>query len=199
MAQSRDPIASNDVQAHPLLPPPLLRHQTTLLVCSLAFRKYVAVNHVLRNRLPPHINIVLDGVHPTLLLHLIQGWVYPLLTWPPLRYMLLHHPIGHANMKPLEPCQSGRAQDPRLTLTRGGTFSLPSTCPMGVNCLDVSTRLILSRRSTISSSHLFRGSPKSIFRSLRTRGMQPTVQATQAAQRSSTPIALGGGVYIPMQ
>jgi hypothetical protein len=33
---------------------------------------------------------------------------------PPLRHMLLRHPIRHANMEPLKPYQSGWAQDPRF-------------------------------------------------------------------------------------
>jgi hypothetical protein len=114
MAQLQDPIASNVVQAHPLLPPPLPGHRTAPSVCPLAFRKDAAANHILCDRLPPHIDVAFNGVHPTLLQHLIQGWVDPLLLRPPPRYMLLRHPIRCAKVESLKPGQSGWAQDPCL-------------------------------------------------------------------------------------
>ena len=73
-----------------------------------------AVNHILCDCLPPHIDVVLDGVHPTLLQHLIRGWVDSLLSWPPLRHMLLCHLIRRADMESLKPSQSSWAQDPRF-------------------------------------------------------------------------------------
>ena len=113
-AQSRDPIVSNVVQAHPLLPPPPPRHRTVPLVCPLAFRKDAASDHILRDRLHSHIDVMPDCVHPTLLQHLIRGWVDPLLVRPPPRHMLLRHPICRAEMESLEPGQDGRAQNSRL-------------------------------------------------------------------------------------
>ena len=102
MAQLWDPSASKVVQAHPLLPPPPLPgHQTVPSVCLLAFRKDAAVDHVL-------------CVHHTLLQYFIWGWVDPLMR-PPLRYVLPHHPIRRGEVESLKPCQSGRAQDSRLT------------------------------------------------------------------------------------
>ena len=68
-AQSQDPSGSNVVQAQPLFPPPPPGHQTAPSVCSLTFRKDAAPNHILRDRLPSHIDVVLDCVHTTLLQH----------------------------------------------------------------------------------------------------------------------------------
>ena len=115
MAQLQDPSASNVVQAHSLLPPPPPRHQTAPSVCPLAFRKVEAVDHVLCDSLHPHINIVLIGVHPTLLQYFIQGWEDPLMLRPPSRYVLPCHPICRTEVKSLKPCQSGHAQNPDLT------------------------------------------------------------------------------------
>jgi hypothetical protein len=83
-------------------------------VCPLAFCMDAAANHILCNCLPPHIDVVFNGVHPTLLQHLIRGWVDPLLLRPPPRYMLLCHPIRCTKVESLEPGQSGCAQDPCL-------------------------------------------------------------------------------------
>jgi len=73
-----------------------------------------ASDHILRDRLPSHIDVVLDCVHPTLLQHRLRGWVDPLLQRPLPRHMLRCHPVRRADVEPLEPSQSGRAQNPRL-------------------------------------------------------------------------------------
>jgi hypothetical protein len=78
VAQLQDPVASNIVQAHPWLPPPLPGHQTVPLVCLFALSKDAAINYILCNCLLPHINVMLDGVHPTLIKHLVGGWINPL-------------------------------------------------------------------------------------------------------------------------
>ncbi len=75
-----------------------------------------------------HIDVVLDGVHPTLFQHLIQGWVYPLMLRPPIRNVLPCHPIWRMNMETLELGQSGCAQDLRLASVQEDGFSFCSTC-----------------------------------------------------------------------
>ncbi len=123
-AQLRDPIVSNVVQAHLLLPPPPPRHRTAPSVCPLAFRKDAASNHILCNRLPSHIDVVPDCVHPTLIQHLIRGWVDPLLIRPPPGHMFLRHPIRRAEMESFEPGQGGRAQNPRLATSQHAKLDL---------------------------------------------------------------------------
>ncbi len=71
MAQSRDPIAANVVQSHPLLPPPLPGHQTAPLVCLSTFGKDAATDYVPCDRLSSYINVMLDCVHPALLKYLV--------------------------------------------------------------------------------------------------------------------------------
>ena len=94
VAQLQDPNKSNVVQAHLLLPPPPPGHRTVILVCPLTFSVDGASNRILHNRLPPHIDIVSDRVHTTLLQHFIGGWVYPLAIHPPAWCVFLCHSIS---------------------------------------------------------------------------------------------------------
>jgi hypothetical protein len=71
VAQSQDSIASNVIQAHPLLPPPLPGHQTAPLICLSTFGKDAVVHYIPCNCLPPYIAVMLDCVHPTLLKYLV--------------------------------------------------------------------------------------------------------------------------------
>ena len=114
LAQPRDPNRSNIVQAHLLLPPPPPGHRTALLVCPLTFSKDGASNHILRDRLPPHIDIMSDHVQTTLLQHLIGGGVNPLVINPPAWRVFLRHPICHTDFESLESGHDSWAQDPRL-------------------------------------------------------------------------------------
>ena len=114
MAQLRDPIASNVVQAHPLLSPPLPWHQNAPSVCLSTFSKDAAVHYVPCNCLLLYIDVMLDCVHPTLLEYLVGWRVNPLAVGPPSRYLLLCHPICRADMETFKPSHDSLAQDPRL-------------------------------------------------------------------------------------
>jgi hypothetical protein len=113
-AQSRDSNKSNLVQGHLLFPPPPPGHRTAQSVCSLAFCKDAAPNHILCDCLPLHVDVVLDCVDTTLLQHHLQGRVYPLVICPPPRYVPLRHPIRRADVEAFKPGHDGRAQNPRL-------------------------------------------------------------------------------------
>ena len=83
-------------------------------LCPLPFSADGASNHVLCDRLPPHIDVMSDRVHTTLLQHFIGGWVYPLAIHPPAWCVFLCHPIRHVDVESLKSGHDSRAQDPHL-------------------------------------------------------------------------------------
>jgi len=73
------------------------------------------VYYVLKNCLPLDVNIVCNGVHPTLFEHVAGGWVDPHMIWSSPWLISLSHLVGCSDVEPLQPCQCGLCEVPRLT------------------------------------------------------------------------------------
>ena len=77
-------------------------------------------NHILCNCLPPHINLVLNRVHTTLLQHLVRGWIDPLAIRTPMWCVLLCHRVRQVDVKSLKSGHDSWAQDPHVAPVQGG-------------------------------------------------------------------------------